>query len=269
MILVGLDGSKNSEKVLPLVRPLLAAPKSRALLVTVLPPGDEAPEAASETYLEARAAELAKTGAKVEAAVLRGDPGTALVREAEKRKAELVAIASHGEGGLQQWIFGSTAQKVLRGTSRPVLVARSFQAAIPKVARVLVPLDGSVGSEAALPLAVRSARAWEARVVLLFVGQAPGVEAKDSKLRHWAEREKRRMAERFDQIAKAEKSVEIEGLLDEGDPAARIVHHAEKRPGTLIAMGSHGRTGVSRWVFGSVSEKVLQACRAPLLVTRR
>ena len=63
--------------------------------------------------------------------------------------------------------------------------------------------------------------------------------------------------------------MEVEGLLDEGDAAARIVHHAERRPGTLIAMGSHGRTGMSRWVFGSVAEKVLQACRAPLLVLRR
>jgi nucleotide-binding universal stress UspA family protein len=140
---------------------------------------------------------------------------------------------------------------------------------MPKVARVLVPLDGSVGSEAALPVATAAARAWGARIILLFVGQAPGVEAKDSKLRNWADREKRRMADRFDQLAKAEKTVEIEGLLDEGDPAARIVHHAEKRPGTLIAMGSHGRTGVSRWVFGSVSEKILQSCRVPLLVTRR
>jgi nucleotide-binding universal stress UspA family protein len=269
MIIVGLDGSRHSEKILPLVRPLLKEPKARALLVTVLPPGDEGPEAASEAYLEEVAGRLRKAGAKADVALLRGDPATALLREAERRKADLIAIASHGRGGLKQWVFGSTAQKVLRGAPRAVLVARSFQPAADEIGRVLVPLDGSVGSEATLPHALAVAKAWRARVVLLFVGQAPGVEARDSKLRSWADREKRRMGARFDEIAKAEKSVEVEGLLDEGDPAARIVHHAERRPGTLVAMGSHGRTGVSRWVFGSVSEKVLQTCRAPLLVTKR
>lgn len=54
----------------------------------------------------------------------------------------------------------------------------------------------------------------------------------------------------------------------EGRPAHLIVDEAEKTPGTLIAMSTHGRSGVSRWLMGSVTNKVLHATKAPLLVVR-
>lgn len=74
------------------------------------------------------------------------------------------------------------------------------------------------------------------------------------------------MEARFDEIARGQKKLEVESLFDEGDPAARILHHAERRPGTLVALGSRGRTAVSRWSYGSVAEKILQAGKGPLLV---
>lgn len=267
-VLVALDGSKNAEKVLPYLEPLLKGPKSRAILVQVLPEGERAPAAAAEAYLASVAARLAKHGVSASGELVTGDPATALLRTAERRKADLLACASHGQGGLSRWMFGSVAQKLLRGCSRPIFVARALEPVRPKIARILVPLDGSVASEATVPHALAMARAWEASLTLLHVVSEKGVEAADSKLRAWGERERRRMEARFAQIAAAEKDVRVDGLVDEGDAAERIVIHAERKPGTLVAMAGHGRTALHRWVFGSVSEKVLQAVRTPLLIIR-
>jgi nucleotide-binding universal stress UspA family protein len=100
------------------------------------------------------------------------------------------------------------------------------------------------------------------------VAHAEGIEAQDSKLRGWMTREKRRTETRFCEISRAEPDLEFEHSVVEGDPAARILEHAERHAGTAVVMGSHGRTGFSRWVYGSVSEKVLQAARVPVLIAR-
>jgi nucleotide-binding universal stress UspA family protein len=133
---------------------------------------------------------------------------------------------------------------------------------------VIVPLDGSVGSEVTLPHATLLARATGAVVELLHVTQPPGVEAEDSKLRGWIDREKMRIQTRFCEIERSLPKLSFEQSIVQGDPAAKIKERSEDRPGAVIVMGSHGRTGISRWVYGSVSEKVLQAARVPVLVAR-
>src|SRR5262245_47273305 len=132
-VLVALDGSKNGEKVLPYLEPLLKTPKAKALLVQVLAEGDRAPAAAAEAYLADVAARLARRGVTAAGEVAAGDPATALLRTAERRKADLLAFASHGEGGLSRWMFGSVAQKLLRGAGRPIFVARALEPGKPRV----------------------------------------------------------------------------------------------------------------------------------------
>ena len=267
-VLVALDGSKNAEKVLPYVEAVLRGSGGRAVLLQVLPAGERRPEAAAEAYLKSVQSRLSRKKIKGESEIIHGDPAVAIIRAAEKRQADLVAFTSHGEGGLAQWVFGSVAQKILRGCARPLFVARPLEGPSPRVKRLVVPLDGSVGSEATLPHATLLAKATGAVVELLHVAQPAGVEAGDSKLRGWIEREKKRMQTRFCEIERSEPKLSFEQSIEEGDPAARIKERSEKHPGTVIVMGSHGRTGISRWVYGSVSEKVLQAARVPVLIAR-
>jgi nucleotide-binding universal stress UspA family protein len=267
-VLVALDGSKNAERVLPYVEPLLRKGKRRALLVQVLPPGTEGPEAAGQAYLREISARLSKQMIKSEGIIVRGDPAVAIIRAAEDQKAGLVAFTSHGQGGLSQWVFGSVAQKILRGCSRPLLMVRALETPLAKVKRIIVPLDGAIGSEAIVPHAALLARAYEAPVELLHVSAESGVEADDSKLRAWHAKEKRRMEARFDEIEKAEKDVAFERLCQEGDAAARILERVEKEPASIVAMANHGRSGFSRWIYGSVCEKILQAAKCPVYVAR-
>ena len=267
-LLVALDGSRNAEKVLPYVEPVLRRHKMTALLLHVLPEGGEGPEAAAHAYLREISARLAKHKVKSEGEIVRGDPAVAIVRVAEKIKAGLVAFTSHGQGGLSQWVFGSVAQKILRGCSRPLLVVRALEAPHPKVKRIIVPLDGSLGSEAVLPCAAMLARAYGSLVELLHVSAESGVEADDSKLRSWIGREKKRMEARFAEIEKSARDVKFSRVCKEGDPATVIVDRLDKEPASVVAMANHGRTGFSRWIFGSVCEKVLQASKVPVAIAR-
>jgi nucleotide-binding universal stress UspA family protein len=267
-VLVALDGSKNAERVFPVVEPLLRSGKGLARLIQVLPAGGEGPEAAAQAYLKEISARLAKKKIRSEGEIVRGDPAVAVVRAAEDWKVDLVAFTSHGQGGLSQWVFGSVAQKILRGCSRPLLVVRALEEPIAKVKRVVVPLDGALGSEAALPHAAQLARANGASIELLHVTSESGVEADDSKLRSWHQRERRRIESEFDAIEKGEPQLKFTRAFEEGDPATRILERVETEPASIIAMGSHGRSGFSRWMYGSVSEKVLQAAACPVLIAR-
>ena len=113
-ILAALDGSKNAEKILPAIEPLLKDGKGEALLLQVLPPGPGGPEAAAEAYLQEISARLARKKIRAAGRIVQGDPAVAIVRAADELKADLVAFTSHGQGGLSQWVFGSVAQKILR-----------------------------------------------------------------------------------------------------------------------------------------------------------
>jgi nucleotide-binding universal stress UspA family protein len=68
------------------------------------------------------------------------------------------------------------------------------------------------------------------------------------------------------QLASEGVPVRVDAL--EGDPAECILDAAEREQADLVAMSTHGRSGVGRWLFGSVAEKVLRTCPAPLLVVR-
>jgi nucleotide-binding universal stress UspA family protein len=268
-ILVALDGSENAEKVLPYLEPALRIPGHRAVLVQVLPEGEPSPIAASEAYLKSVARRLSERKMKADWSILRGDAALALIRFAQERAADLLAFTSHGQGGMAQWVFGSVAQKILRGSARPLLVVRALQSPIRKIRRILVPVDGSSGSEVALPHALFWAAAFQATVQLQYVAPEPGLEADNSKMRGWLNKERRRMEDRFGEIERSARELRFLPVIDEGDPATRIVERAEASPAPLVVMGSHGRSGLSRWMYGSVSEKVLQAATVPVLVARR
>ena len=146
---------------------------------------------------------------------------------------------------------------------------------------ILVPLDGSDLSKAALPHARELARAFGAHLTLLAVIQplaavyawsaspygmvvaTPAVEIE-------AEREQA-AAEQYMNQAKDDlktQGVNAECLITEGDPGSEICDRARELKADLIVMSTHGRSGVRRWVYGSVAEKVLRGADAPVLLVR-
>ena len=145
---------------------------------------------------------------------------------------------------------------------------------------ILVPLDGSTLAERAIPHALSIARLTSSAITLLrsvppaYVAVPMGGGFAASSDVWQAAAEEPGHAQEYLAALAARLRLEQAGLVVETavlevEPASAIVHFAEQHPGVrLIAMATHGRSGLSRWVFGSVAEKVLQGAPVPLLLIR-
>ncbi len=131
--------------------------------------------------------------------------------------------------------------------------------------KILVPLDGSELAETVLSHIEAIVLAHEAEVILLRVLPATGVfpataEAERSAARESLERARKRLQE---------KGINARTTIRHGEDAAmEITDYAGVNDVDLIAMSTHGRSGVSRWMFGSVAEKVLRGTNKPILLVR-
>lgn len=142
--------------------------------------------------------------------------------------------------------------------------------------KVLLPLDGSPFSERAIPHALEIARQFGARLLVLRVA-VPIVGPDDlayGQVAYTYEHilaEDVRKAEAYVAAKVAELSsagVKAEGICRTGEAAAAILDHAAEQGVGLIVLATHGRSGVARWVFGSVATRVLQGAAVPLLLVR-
>ncbi len=146
--------------------------------------------------------------------------------------------------------------------------------------KILVPLDGSKLAECALPYVEELAKgcATEEVILVSVTERVQGYRVFDDSTQLRGQRlvreavgKKQEQAQRYlDKIAKAMKakgiSVDTEVLL--GDPAEEIVSYA-KHPGCdIIIISSHGRSGISRWAYGSVADKIFRASCVPILMVR-
>ena len=134
---------------------------------------------------------------------------------------------------------------------------------------VLVPLDGSPLAECALPYAARLARAGGSRLVLLRVIPEPDHNAHTEALHEHVRA--RTEAERYlDQVmtrmAADPGTPAPETYVDEGEAAGRIIAQARQQRAAIIVMGTHGRSGLGRWLYGSVAERVLRDSGLPIFM---
>jgi nucleotide-binding universal stress UspA family protein len=287
-ILVPLDGSSAAEIVFPFVEEIAAKLGSRIILVTVSESGSADLDHLFRSYLE-RVREQVQTqlkdyGAeevsKLYSKVLLGAPADEILRYADEADASLIVMASRGSSGRGPWLLGSIAGKVLRASGRPVLLIRApadatalQQKSVLK--RILVPLDGSVIGEAAIPFTEALGKALYAELVLYHVVEPVttwagyGVEVgynipQDSESRKvsalaYLEGVRKRLTEKG-----LITTIEVEA----GRAADLIIDYAKSKPIDIIAMSTHGRSGIGRWVFGSVTDKVLHSGDAAVLVVR-
>jgi len=141
--------------------------------------------------------------------------------------------------------------------------------------RILIPLDGSELAEDILPHAEALARAFKAEVVLLQVISAypvsPHVTAPMMQRVEDVERLAREEATAY--LTRIEEWLQVKGIrvqkiVSTGEVAGEILEQARHHGCDLIAMMTHGRSGLGRWVFGSVADKILQRACCPVLLVR-
>lgn len=162
----------------------------------------------------------------------------------------------------------------------PVLLVRSWQsgageADLGERRRVLVPLDGSELAEEALPVAERLADALSGELILLRAVPPPDlVFGPDRLMGSWlgeelqAEEEvartyMERISDRYTRTGR-----QIQTVVEVGDPVQVILSTGRERAAGFVVMTTHGMTGLTRLVFGSVAAGVLRQGTAPLIVTQ-
>lgn len=288
-IMVTLDGSELSELALPLARGLARATGAevvlfRAAVAQVVPGLDPSymqvqVVAEAQQYLEALEDKLRSSGFNVTSVVSYGPAPEQIVDMAEFLGVDLIVMSTHGRSGLGRWVYGSVADKVLRGSSVPVLLvrARDYQPQAEEVvpSKILVPLDGSKLAEAILPYVADLASKLETTVVLFQVLQ-PVEEALVEEGRVVAyvdELMSQRAAAARKYLDEISARLAADGIAAQvkvafGSPPEEIIQNAHQLGVDMIAMSTHGRSGVSRWVYGSVADRVLRGSGLPVLLFR-
>jgi nucleotide-binding universal stress UspA family protein len=294
-MLIPLDGSKTAENVLPYGRILARAFQIPAELMEILDiagmtshvAGEKARhldtfvtegERSSEQYLQKIAGSFSDVN--VRCTVEKGRPEDVIIEKAAADKTTLIAMATHGRSGMSRWLLGSIAEKVLRATTNSLLLVRANEKASTEgeavLRSIIVPLDGSELAESVLPTAVKFARLLNIGMVLFRAYELPASAyyGRENYLPTYEELKNRVKEQAQDYLDKRIEAIKADGVqtvssvLSEGPGPNEIIDYARKSPNALITMCTHGRSGVKRWVLGSVTEKVVRHSGDPVLVMR-
>jgi nucleotide-binding universal stress UspA family protein len=290
-ILVPLDGSSLSEQTLPYVRMLATALNSPVELLFVYEPEpvfyypDVAhwQERAQEFhqhredashYLNPSADTLKAAGVGVTTNFLEphrggsqvprnpvGDPVHHIIEIAQDQPNTLVVMCTHGRSGMGRWVMGSVTDKILHAIKTPLFIVRGkdegSSTTDTNLESIIVPQDGSAIAERILPDAVNLSKALAIPIRLVSV--IPSDQSHSYEEDHLRQVGERLVADG------AHSSV---AHVAHGDAAHAIVELTNEFPHALVAMTTHGRSGVGRWVMGSVADRVVRYAAGPVLVNR-
>lgn len=292
-ILIPLDGSELALQALPhgalqarklgaqiiLLCVLEPVPASAAEWVVPLDLDLDRVQAEAESYLADMAEPLVEQGLHVDIRTCPGPPAETILAFARAEGVDLIVMSTHGRSGIGRWVYGSVADKVLRGADVPIFLLRVSDAQPPAgvsdYQRLLVPLDGSELAELALPYAEAWAKAFEAEVILLRVPTLPAYVSLGPDASMLAPAV---LGEAYDEadayLANLVRKLKAKGLavhkaaVEPGAIADTIVDYARDAGVDCIVMSTHGRSGLGRWVYGSVADRVLRAAGVPVLLVR-
>jgi len=265
-VLVALDGSTNAEAILSHLRRVLPPHESQVILFHAIPFAPQVSKQEAEKYLRKISFQLTNDGYPSTYLLRMGSAAESILEAANEVRASLIALTTHGRTGAARLILGSIAERVLQTSSVPVLVARSLASNICRgklestsIRNFLMPLDGSRLALGALDPVLNLARPVDAHVTLLHVTEPSPYEGR------WDSPD-----ETLKQADQTLREACIPATVEhrKGDPSEEILKAADEKAIDLIAMTTHGRSGLPRWVFGSVAAKVLRSASVPLLVVR-
>lgn len=220
--------------------------------------------------LERLAAPLRASGLAVDCAVTTDPPASGIVICADATRADLVALGTRGLSGVAHVLLGSTAERTLRLTRCPVLVAHADSPAPRSPKTLLVPTDFSAHADAALELARKLAEKTGASIVLLHAFYLPpGMDASaaliDDVVRRSVEQEASR---RLDALRGALGGASVRFVVVHGRPDSAIVDAAQEQGADLVVMGTRGRTGLASLFLGSTAERVIRRSHVPVIAVK-
>lgn len=293
-LLLATDGSRGSAVAADYAFALARSWGASLSLMNVLecPPGLDPQNPVNQLYLtelmKQATSELATLkaravdrGISVHTRIATGIPSEEVLAVATAEDPDLIVVGTKGKTGLAHVLLGSTAERIIRGAPCPVLAARAQpygeEQAVGNrrdpthLERILVPVDFSDCSLDALEYAALVAQRSGASLTLLHVLE-PISYGLDFTFPHRAKREsiKADHTKRLSNLVSALVSAGIssEFLVLGGLPTDSILDAARKQPADLVVMGTHGRSGLSHALFGSIAESVLRKSSCPVLMVR-
>ncbi|SEO68847.1 Nucleotide-binding universal stress protein, UspA family [Halorientalis persicus] len=213
----------------------------------------------------------ALTDQRVETDIIEGTPANCIADDAAEFDADLIVMGTHGRTGVHRYVVGSVTERVVRLADAPVLTARAGVELGPAGGcdDVLIPTDGSDLASVAVEHGIAIAEQFDARVhavsivdvgdLAMRVEYTPPTEA--------LERVRDQRTEATEAIADRarEAGLEVRTAVREGFPAEDLIEYADEEGIDLLAMGTHGRTGLNRFLLGSTTERIIRHADAPVL----
>jgi nucleotide-binding universal stress UspA family protein len=233
----------------------------------------------AKSYLRVIAAGLDASPAHIVTEAMSGSPAEVIVRYTAEREVDLIMMCSHGRTGSSRWVYGSVAEKVMHHAPCATAIIRAHVSTeMFQNRKILVPLDGSELAERALAPALSLAHCVGSDVLLLRV--APVHEPIPEYVLPLGDTTSTLAALNERDFAEAEAYLQrvysehenqrlfFEVVKTSTDAADSIISYAQSNNVDLIVISSHGRSGIGRWLHGSVAEKVLRGANCTTLIIR-
>ncbi|MCA9875607.1 MAG: universal stress protein [Ardenticatenaceae bacterium] len=281
-ILAPLDGSPEAERALnPAVR-LAQAAKGEVLLLRsmkvvhmMMPslaveyewmwPEYSREESRQEirSYLDGVAEQVARPDVTLRTLAVEGDSASVIVDTAVDEDIDLIVMSAQGWSTPRVRELGSVSERVLHRAPCPVLMVRK-----EPIHRIAVTLDGSSLAERALAPGVALADALQAELVLLRVNEPEFFRGLLPAAEKLAVEQDRELARAYLQDQARRLGTDVETFAVAGTAVEGILQFVEDHHVDLLVMCTHGRTGLRRWLYGSVTARVLRASQTSMLIIR-
>lgn len=206
------------------------------------------------------------------AVIVRGEyAADAIVSYAEDIAPQLVVVGTHGRRGVRHLIMGSVAEEVVQRSPCPVLTVpnAATRTAPGPDAPIVIGVDFSESSQRAIDMALRYARLYSAPIELVHVVEALGAVPTfygDAVALHDLPNVSERAVDRLGALADETDGASAHVCV--GRPYVEMVARAQAIDAGLIVLATHGLTGLTHAVLGSVAERTLQRASCPVLTVR-
>ncbi|MFI5315318.1 MAG: universal stress protein [Myxococcota bacterium] len=211
-------------------------------------------------------------GVRCDVEVVEDIPGFAIAAAAERAHADLIVMGSRGLTGLKHVLLGSVAERTVRYAACPVLTVKDGPKEL-KLRTIVVPMDFSAAAHRALELAKSFAKAAGPSHLILVHGYYIPVEIEqylvekgDTAFDRLSESVTKELEKMLTSLQEAKISSEY--IARRGAPERIVLEVAREKHADLIAMGTHGRRGLSHLFLGSVAERVVRSSEVPVLTVR-
>jgi nucleotide-binding universal stress UspA family protein len=283
-ILVPLDGSEMAESVLPYVGNLAERLGASVTLFTVVAPGRRASQSETAVRAEAeaqarrQAQHLTADGVTADVLVVTGQPVEQIISRGQSGGYDLIAIGTRGHSGIRRGLLGSVTDGVVRSSTIPVLALspKAVEASSQPnygLATITVPLDGSTVAESVLSYAqdLATQLALEVRLLrVVSVGTMAyyAVEGGPVDTTPVEQELEEDAAQYLNGIAEnvSDQGLSVTCTVERGSPALAIIDHVKNTQNNLVAICSHGRSGLGRLLIGSVADSIIRSSGVPVLV---